>query len=409
MKVIRWISASIITFVLAACSGGTVPNNPDTPEGDIAAQAGWQSLGGVIDATTSKSPLAVEMLLDRKEKPVVATLEDDTKGNYRVYFQKWTGTAWQVFAPSIISASSSSFDFQIDLKNRPVVAVTKNTRNGLEDFVYRYENSSWKQLGDPTNTPNVSPFIDLVIAPNGNIFALTSDDAANKSFIRRWNGATWQTDYTFQKTTTYQGETFTHKATSLTFTKTSRAVVTWQLSSEEWPYAATPEFYMEVWNDSAWVSLNAGGSWGEVILDKNDKVLEAFVGAQESSSISCGMSVWHDRVLLSGLKDATKSSSYALAVDSGNRPIVAHTVRCVSDENGWNDVPESQQDLVVRRWSGSKWQTLGGVVDRLTHRGASSVAFALDSKNVTYVLFTQCASSGSPCTNQNLYLSKYVP
>jgi hypothetical protein len=399
----------LVALLLAACSQQATPTK--TPEGDMSAQASWQGLGGAIDATVARTPLNVTMLLDRTEKPVVASLEDDNKGNTKVYLQKWTGTAWQSFAPSMIVArSSTSFDFQIDLNNRPVVAVTKTTSSGLEDVVYRYENNTWKQLGDPSNAPNLSPLVDLVIAPNGNIFTLVQDTTLNKSYIRRWTGATWQTLYTFQKVTTYNSETFSHGARSLLFTKTSRPVVTWQLSGEEWPYAATPDSYVEVWNDSSWTTM--GGIWGgRMILDKKDKILHSVIARQESSAMNCGMSVSQGENSLTRLDDT--DGTYDIAVDPNNRPIVAYDINCTPNSHGgWDPTLEdSQIDLVVKRWSVSSWQTLGGVVDRVANRGAYSVALAVDSKNTIYSLFTQCATANENgnCANYNLYLSKYVP
>jgi hypothetical protein len=409
MKVLKVISFTIAILVLAACSQQAL----ETPENELSPQApSWQKLGGVIDATLDKSPLAVTMLLDRTEKPVVASLEDDNKGNYKVYFQKWTGTTWQSFAPSMVVAKNSypSFDFQIDLNNRPVVAVEKNTSSGLEDVVYRYENNTWKQLGDPSNAANLSPDVDLVIAPNGNIFALVSDTTADKSFIRRWNGVSWQTLYTYQKVTTVSGQTIPHKAESLMFTKTSRPVVTWRLTIDEWPYSAEPEFYAEVWNDSAWVKFHDDGLWGETLIDKNDRIVEAYVAANHSSSVSCGIEVFQANTTLPKIENAVKYYSFDVALDVGNRPVVAHTVGCApAGEYGWpTNAPEDKQDLVVKHWSGSSWQSLGGVLDRVTNRGAWSQALAVDSKNAVYVLFTQCATySGTACTNYNLYLSKY--
>jgi hypothetical protein len=289
------------------------------------------------------------------------------------------------------------------------VAIPKNTSYGLEDVVYRYENNTWKQLGDPSDSANLSPDVDLVIAPNGNIFTLVQDMTTAKSYIRRWNGTTWLTLYTFQKVTTYVGETYKHSANSLMFTKTSRPVVTWQLSSDEWPYAANALSYTEVWNDAAWVKFELGGGyWGKIMLDKNDTILEAYIDAQQSSSISCGMSVSQGSTYISDLGDVTKSSSYNIAVDSGNRPVVAHTIRCADNV----DVEKAKQDLVVRRWSGSSWQTLGGVVGRrIAGQVANSEAMAIDSKNTIYVLFKQCVAFDSQgyCANNNLYLSKYVP
>jgi hypothetical protein len=411
MKVLKFISVVLTIAVLAACSQQATLNSPET---DISAQAPtWQKLGGVIDATLDKSPFDVVMVLDRTEKPVVASLEDDNKGNYKVYFQKWTGTTWQSFAPSMVVAKTSypSFDFQIDLNNRPVVAVEKNTSSGLQDVVYRFENNTWKQFGDPSDSANLSPNVDLAIAPNGNIFTLVQDKTTPKSYMRRWNGTTWLTLYTFQKTTTYAGETFKHEAKSLMFTKTSRPVVTWQLTGEEWPYAAEPEFNTEVWNDTAWVQFQPNGLWGEFMVDKNDRMLEAYVAANHSSSVSCGIDVTQGGTSFPKIENAVKYYKFNVAVDSGNSPVIAHTVGCAPDPSNYDwptNLEENKQDLVVRRWSGSSWQTLGLILDRVANRGAWSQALAVDSKNAIYVLFTHCVSySSTTCTNYNLYLSKY--
>lgn len=411
MKLVKYVSLMVAVAVLAACSQQLIPT--ETPEGELGARAAmWQKLGGAVEATLDKSPMGVVLLLDRTEKPVVASLEDDNKGNYKVYFQKWTGTAWQSFAPSMVVAKTSypSFDFQIDLNNRPVVAVEKNTSSGLQDVVYRFENNTWKQLGDPSDSANLSSNIDLVIAPNGNIFTLVQDKTTPKSYIRRWNGTTWLTLYTFQKITTYQGETFKHSARSLMFTKTSRPVVSGQFSVEEWSHPADPMFYTEVWNDTAWVQFQPNGLWGEFMVDKNDKMLEAYVAANHSSSVSCGINVTQGGTSFPKIEDAVKYYNFNMAVDASNRPVVAHSVGCAPNPSNYDwptNAEENKQDLVVRRWSGSSWQSLG-VLDRVANRGAWSQALAVDSKNAVYVLFTQCVSyGGTACTNYNLYLSKY--
>lgn len=399
----------LVALLLAACSQQATPT-PD-PQPDLEAQAtSWQALGGAVDFTVEKTPLGATMLLDRTEKPVVASLEDDKKGGRKFVLQRWTGTGWQNFAtPLTLPASASAnFDFQIDLSNRPVVLLGAGTKtqgnSGVEDgAVYRYENGSWKRLGATYD------FGDLAIAPNSNIYLLVSnhvdDDLNDKSWIRRWNGSSWQVDYIFQKITRPYSTPIAHDGASLRFTKASKPVVGWWPTSDEWAYAATPPQYLEVWNGSGWTSK--GSFWGDMILDKNDAIVEGAIDAQLSSYNGCGMSVLQNGTSLPDLKDATKSSSIALAVDSGNRPVVAHNIRCTSGTDGGVDAPESQQDLVVRRWSGSSWQTLGGTVDRLANRGVLVKTLLVDSKNTVYALFTQCADTA--CTNQNLYLSKYMP
>lgn len=401
----------LLMALLAACSQQPVTENLEVQWNT------WQKLGGALDFTAEKTPYAAQLLLDRTDKPIVASIEDDKKGGRKLVLQRWTGSVWQDFAPTLIVPMNGTtyLDVQLDTKNRPVVLVSvggaaRDDPNLEDGAVYRYEYGSWKRLGEPFDLG------DLAIAPNGNIYALFSngiyDGVNDKSFIRRWNGSAWQTEYTFQKITTknyYFGTPLpapiAHGARSLRFTKTNKPVVTWWLTSDEWlPAAVTPPTQVEIWNGTTWT--HAGEFLGELILDKNDKLLTAWVGAQFSSSPRCGLDVFPDMTVLPKLADATKSSTYKLAVDAYNRPIVAHTVRCLNDV----DAEDSQQDLVVRRWSGSSWQTLGGVADRLANRGASSQGIVVDSNNTIYVLFTQCFTySGTTCTNFNLYLSKYVP
>jgi hypothetical protein len=89
MKVLKLMSVIVAIAILAACSQGVTPTNLEIPEGDISSQASsWQKLGGAIDASINKSPLQVIMLLDRTEKPVVASLEDDNKAIIKCIFKR---------------------------------------------------------------------------------------------------------------------------------------------------------------------------------------------------------------------------------------------------------------------------------------------------------------------------------
>jgi hypothetical protein len=410
-----WGFITLVIF-LASCS-----QQATTPELEAQTNS-WQKLGGALDFTVEKTPYTTDILLDRTEKPVVASTEDDKKGGRKLVLQRWTGSMWQDFAPPLtVPMNGYPFlDFQIDLQNRPVVLVSAGSKArgnpAFEDsVVYRYENNSWKRLGEPFDF-NVYGRNALVVANNGNIYALFNDYTNDKSFIRRWNGATWQTEYTFQKITTTDyggkplfGGPIAHGASSLRFTKTNKPVVTWVLTTDEWGFASTAPAQIEIWNSSSW--QEGGETLGKSILDKNDQFLNADIPAQSSSSVMCGMNLWQGSTLLPKIKDVTTSSDVALAVDSSNRPIVAHTIRCTPDTQGFAvDAEVAKQDLVVRRWTGSSWQTLGGVVDRIAGRGANSKAIFVDSKDMVYVLFEQCAiTSTTFCTNYNLYLSKYIP
>jgi hypothetical protein len=404
----RYFIGGLLLLVLAACT-----QQPVT-EAELSTQTfSWKKLGGALDFTAEKTPYAAQLLLDKTEKPVVASIEDDAKGGRKLVLQRWTGSAWQDFVPTLVVPENDNplLEFQLDAKNRPIVLVSSGSsvqgNPNIEDgAVYRFESGSWKRLGEPFDIS------DLVVAPNGNVYALFSngirDGVNDKSFIKRWTGRGWQTEYTFQKITTtdYVGNPLAapiaHGATSLRFTKTNKPVVTWELTGDEWQFAATPLTQVEIWNGSIWT--DAGEFWGELILDKKDNLLTASVEAQFSSSPRCGLGVSQGTTGLPELADATKSSSYKLSVDTKNRPVVGYTVRCTND----TDAEDSKQDLVVKRWSGSSWQMLGGVVDRIANRGASALGVAVDSSGTIYVLLEQCFTySGTTCTNKHLYLSKY--
>jgi hypothetical protein len=421
-KMKKCLAGLWVVLLLAACSQQASPALRDDPEAELAAQAGsWQRLGGTLDFTADKTPLAAQMLLDRTEKPVVATIEEDAKGGRKVVLQKWTGSAWQDFTTTLALAAGASplLDVQIDLNNRPVVFIstgskTKGNPNVEDGAAYRYENGSWRRLGGLFDYINSfgQTFADLAIANDGNLYLLMSntvrDNVRDKSWIRRWNGSSWQIEYTFQKITSVGSLSIAHAATSLRFTKDNKPVVTWNLTSDEWTFASTPPTQVEVWTGSAWNRI--GEFQGALILDKGDKLLSAAIPFQFSSASTCGLNVSQNGSFLTKLNDAV--NSYSLAVDPSNRPVVAYDISCALDADGsWRKpIEDNKRDLVVKRWSGTTWQTLGGVVDRLANKGAQSVALAVDSKNTVYTLFTQCVTtSGGSCTNQNLYLSQYIP
>jgi hypothetical protein len=105
-----------------------------------------------------------------------------------------------------------------------------------------------------------------------------------------------------------------------------------------------------------------------------------------------------------GLGDSLITTLFpSLTVDPLNRPIITLGVKGSGTANS---------DLIVKRWNGSRWTTLGGVVDRIATRNVDRNKILVDSKGVIYAIWQECAGSISAetgCSNNNIYVSKYVP
>ncbi len=350
----------LLVVLLAACSQQTNP----TENANLNAQASsWQKLGGALDFTVAKHAGSPKLLFDRNGNLVVAWKENNN--GPKVYMERWTNTGWQGLGKVFpLKVDYPDYSIVFDSSNSPVIGSAMNDLT-REVAVYRFDNVSktWKQLG--TNFTGSSK---IAADKNGFVYSVQG------STIRRWSGSSWQIVRTYQAT---DGSTISF-FNSLSF-KSDGITPVLNVSIDMYTAA------LAAWNGSKWerICYTYRGAIASTVLDRKDQcfgydsTLEPYQGNQ---TLSRG--VW--------LASAT--------FGQGNRPIA---------------VVDYGEDIIVKRWSGSAWVQLGGIVDRVVTQNANfySTSLIVDSSNTLYAAWSECVdydAAASRCNNFNVYVSKYA-
>jgi hypothetical protein len=389
----------VLVVLLAACSQQGVLK----PE--FSAQAGsWQKLGGALDFTVSKSAASPRLLLDRQGNLIAAWDEPETTSDYypyRTYLERWNGTSWQSFG-KIFPVSAGFIGF--DATNNPLIIQTTSTFGLLQSVISSWDATSktWKNLGNTFVGNNA------VVNKNGVVYRVVQDKLINdidfssppsvrgKNLIQRWNGSSWQTAYTFQKTIGVSSGRIDIPI-RLGFKSDGITPVAY------WTYPdQSSEQNISFWNGTSWVDTYrlgfAGPTNGILALDKKDQRLgfKTFGGTFSTYPFQ------GDKSLLADPNKPLENGDY-ITTDTANRPLISFT-QVGSSTNDTN--------LVVQRWTGTVWVQLGGILDRVPTRFVGSSVILTDSKNTLYTAWLECVGTFSDqtgCSNYNIYVSKYVP
>jgi hypothetical protein len=383
-----------LIVLLSACSQQATPI--ETAEAELSAQANsWRGLGYALDSVVSKDAINPKLLLDRRGRLVVAW-EENNNGP-KVYIKRWSGSGWQRVGkafPLTYGYSYPGFSLVFDSTNSPVIGSIVSGRDSYltqEIAVHRFDNASrtWKQLG---TTFKGSP--NLTTDKNGTLYSVLYDNLRfnfyeagpvdeglgnGKNIIRRWNGNHWESVQTYQAVIISSLRGFDVPVDDLSFKHDGTTLVI-KANTDEYTSA------LSSWNGSAWQILcyTYRGAFTGTILDRNDRCF----GENAEQDVYQGSQVLGSR---SGLK------LFPATFDRTNHPIVAG---------------DNYSDVVVQRWSGSDWDQLGGILDRISSREAYLGSLVVDDRNRLYAAWTECATydtASSSCTNRNIYVSRYVP
>jgi hypothetical protein len=400
----KMVGILLLVILLASCSQQATPN------AELSAQAGtWQKMGGALDFTADKSAVNPTLLQDSSGNLVAAWAENN--GGWRVYLERWTSTGWQSFGagtPAIIPSLYyiPSFSVVFDATNSPVVAIyssVSTTNYQSKVAVYRQDTASktWKQLGTSFTGPSM-----VASDASGAVYSVLYDKLdpisgpRGKNLIRRWNGSSWQTIYTFQKTllTPYSSPSHADAAiTSLKFQSNGKPAIVW------WAAIKEQRNSLSRWDGTSWVDDSVAKHEDFITLDKKDQDLSVntrynpATNGNKTTITQAGKGIWSsDNVFIEGI-----------TVDNANLPVVS-----------FNDPYKG--DVTAQRYNGSTLVSLGGVVDRLPSRYANGSTVFVDSKGTVYAAWSECVGTinvdpntgfiyPDTCTNYNIYVSKYVP
>jgi hypothetical protein len=106
----------------------------------------WEALGGTLNRRPNTYVASTRLVLDARERPIVAWLED-AGGQEALYASHWNGRAWAALGGRIGEGSASAPALAVDRAGRAVVAWVEE-RGGLGRVrLARWTGRAWQDLG----------------------------------------------------------------------------------------------------------------------------------------------------------------------------------------------------------------------------------------------------------------------
>ncbi len=376
--------ALLLVVLLAACSQQRSPENEE-----LSVQVtSWQKLGGALDFTAAKDAISPKLFLDRNGSLVAAWKEYNN--GPKVYMERWTSTGWQTLGKVFpLKYDYPDYSLVFDSSNSPVISTVVNSLGGVA--VYRFDavSQTWQQLGATFTGSSFLGSSNIAADKNGVIYSVHYDHlkvglpddpielGKGKNIIRRWNGSSWQTVRTYQAVVVDFPRKFDVPINKLSF-KSDGTTLVIDVNTDLFTTV------LKAWNGTVWVDLctTFRGAPASTILDRKDQCF----GYDGDLDIYQGNQVLSNRVV----------SLFSATFGQANRPIA---------------VSLSFNDVIVKRWSGSAWVQLGGIVDRVASREANFIDLIVDSSNTLYAAWAECVDYdviNTRCNNRNIYVSKYA-
>ncbi len=347
--------------------------------------------------------------------------QDNSSGNYEIYFCKWNGSQWvnaggSTFTLANGNVSNTAFDsgfpdFSLDSSDNPVVAWSELSSN-YEIFVARWNGWLWTNMqgqpltatnGNVSNSTGTSNDVDLRIDKNGFVHLCWWDTTPGNQdiYYAKWDGSNWVNASNMILTATNPNVSNNPGVShypDLVLDSNNYPTIVWDDTS-----AGNREIFFTRWNGSSWVnangstltatnaniSNNTGNSWYAMcILGSNDNPYITWQddtpGNSEIYFAKWNGGNWVDQnnVALNAtnanISNNVGFSGYAaLCLDSSSNPYVM-----------WNDNTLGNYDIFFQKWNGSAWVSVDNLLNSIVNIDisnnsgiSSSPRFYLDSNN----------------------------
>jgi hypothetical protein len=259
----------------------------------------WLPVGGKLNTNPAQSPPSLGFWTNT---PVAAWLETNSQLAKNIVVKRWDGTAWQ--------ALGGSLNLNLARDASPPVLVAQNNQNPVVAFTQ--SNGSKQQL-----------------------------------YVKRWDGSTWQTLQAagFDPSLNLQA-TSDSADPSLALDNTGRPVVAFAERNN-----TDFTVYVKRWTGSTWEQL--GGIYLDVVPSAN-------------------------------------AITPSIAIGTDNQPVVA-----------WSE----NQSLMVKRFDGTNWQRLEGANINLYR--AYHPSMAIDSSNTPFLVWSEDITSAPTLDNTNIVVRRW--
>lgn len=363
-----------LVVLLGACSQQKAT---ETLEAQVANT--WKPLGGALDVVSKNNTANAKLLIDRNGKPVVLWAEDN--GLWYLQGKRWNGTTWEKMAfptrpLAYTDAGVVPFDIVIDSSN----AIVINQPGGK---ILR-ATTQWVQLGSEGTK-------QLQTDQYGRVHALFYDSRGDTSLIKRWNGTSWQTAFSFRKLIPASMSAFGDfyiTADGFNLKPDGKPIV--RSLYRTCQKCEVLSFFD--WNGQTWTDVAGyGGAYGQTFL------LDYAI-ASNNTVITV--------MLEYGYYTNIYANSTSLGSLGGNTGLVALGVKNSSPVIWYSK--EGVFNIVF--WNGNQRSKIGGDIRRDPTKQIINGDIVVDKNGTIFALWQEAACTASAtCGGANIYVSQYVP
>ena len=303
----------------------------------------WLDLAGARSANPGNTGATLPSLAVDADGSAYVAWEEGDGSTTNVYVERWQGGAWQRVggAISAVAGATAAHDpsLAVAADGSPVLAWDEFDGDVVNIYVDRWDGNAWRAIGEALSAVGGTTSVD---APSLALDAAGSPTVAWGEYdtgfsdhpihVARWDGQSWQP--VGGALAIDAGTSAFATDSSVILDEAGRPIVAWFESDDN----QVGSIYVERWTGGAWQAL------GPAVSPR--------VGS-------------------------TNAYSPSLAIDASGVPLVA-----------WDEVRSADRELFVSRWSGSRWEIVGGAV---TPAGSSgySPSLALDVGGTPVVAWDQ--------------------
>jgi hypothetical protein len=370
----------------------------------------WLQLGGELNIDAGRQAFNPSLALDSSGNPVVSWQERDGI-SYSIYVKRWNGTIWMPVGTTSLDIDffkdAQLPSLAIDSSGNPVVSWEEDDGSSYNIYVKRWTGSSWVQLGTILDVnSNQDAYASSLAVVDSSVVASSGNPVVSwvengDIYVKRWSGTSWvQLGGSLNVTRAENPK--------LAVDLSGNPVVSWNDHTSS--FTSPNNLYVKKWDGFSWVQVG-----GSLKVDPNQHVLDTSLAVTFSGNLVMNWNeitwnsggfyesnvyvkrystnVWRN---LGGALDVTLSDtaySTGIARTSANLPVVAF-----HEFSGFLDVGS-----YVKRWTGTTWQLYGGQVNTPGTSGVcDSVVIQSDGNPVV------ACSEGPANDNASFYVRRWT-
>jgi uncharacterized protein YjdB len=289
------------------------------------------------------------------------------RADWDVSVSRFNGAIWEPLSMVPGHGSTMFSSVALDNSGNPYLAFV-----GDKVIIKKYNGGEWEELGSAGISDGSVNYANFSIAiSEDNIPYLAYRDDANDSkvTVKKFDGATWETVGSSGFSATWVGQT------TIAFDGNTPYVL-FQTSTEGGGYLANVMKY----DGSSWIELGGGSisTWygAGFAIDQTGTLYVCFGDPENENRLTVVKYSGTEWEVLGGGSISTNATNYSSITIDGNGDIY---VAC-------NTSPEElgPEELLVKKFDGSTWETLGDVGSSM---GTYSASIAINSNSIPFVAY----------------------